>query len=812
LFLYSYLRLSVPIRVFIFYQPPCRYFFIGPIKKNYNFNPEKLLSSLMKNMPVNILKIFILLGFLIFSRDIKAQKVAVVLSGGGSRGAAHIGVLKALEENNIPIDYITGTSIGAMVAAMYASGFSPEEIEAYFVSGNFARLTSSQVDNRYSYYYKKDLPDAGWIDLDLDFKKNISAILPENMISTVEMDFKLMKLFAGASAVSEYNFDNLFIPFRCTASDIDSNQTIVLSSGDLGKSVRASLTFPFHFKPIKIDNRLLFDGGMYNNFPLDVALKDFKPDVIIGSKVAGNYSKPDPDDVLSQIQNMLMSDTDFKINPDSGILIEPPVAKVDLLDFSKSQEFINSGYDETNLHIESIKKLISKSRDRSEVMQKREKFNKNKPDYLIDSIQIDGLNRHEASYVYRTLLHKSSEVSLDEIEPEYFNLATDDKLEINSACMKFDSVSGKYTLCMEIKSADKFLLKFGGNISTRIANQAFVELEYKYLFRDALRLKANVYFGRFYSSALLGGRLDFPSKLPVYLGGRLVYNHFDFFKSNIHFFSDITPSFLIQDDNYFKLYAGIPTSKTGKLETAATIAVLEDEYYQSNIFSREDTADQTQFRCYSGSLSWEMNSLNRKQFASAGAKFLISVSYVSGNEIFTSGSLSNVVDNSEQNHSWGMVKLIWDNYFEKLGPVQFGFYGELYLSNQNLFGNYTASLLAAPAFEPVPESKTLFLPNFRAYNYGTVGLKAVVSLSKRFDLRAEAYVFQPYREILRSEDNTAHLGGEFEKRYLMATGALVYHTFFGPISLTANYFDNPEGEFYLTLNIGYIIFNKRAYD
>ena len=766
----------------------------------------------MKNMPVNIIKIFILLGFLIFLGDINAQKVAVVLSGGGSRGAAHIGVLKALEENNIPIDYITGTSIGAMVAGLYAAGYSPDEIEEFFVSNEFSRFTSKEVDNRYSYYYKKDLPDAGWVDLDLDFRKNISAILPSNLISSVEMDFKLMKLFAGAGAVANYNFDKLFIPFRCTAADIDSNQTIVLRNGDLGKSVRASLTFPFYFKPIQINDKLLFDGGMYNNFPSDVALKEFNPDVIIGSKVAGNYPKPDPDDILSQIQNMLMNDTDFKIHQDSGILIEPPVDETDLLDFSKSQEFINSGYDETNKHLDKIKNLITNFRDVEDVRNSRDKFNSRKPDYLIDSVRINGLNIHEVKYVYRTLLHKSHEVSLDEIEPEYFNLATDDKLEINSSCMRFDSLIGKYILYMDVKPADRFLLKFGGNISTRIANQAFVELQYKYLFRDALRLKTNVYFGKFYTSALLGGRLDFPGKLPVYLGGRLVYNRFDYFKSNIHFFEDVTPSFLIQKDNYFKIYAGIPATKTGKLEAAATLAVLEDNYYQSNIFSREDTADQTQFSCYSGSLSWELNSLNRKQFASAGAKFLISASYVSGNEIFTSGSLSNVVDNTEQNHGWGMVKLIWDNYFEKLGPVHLGFYGELYLSNQNLFSNYTASLLAAPAFEPIPESKTLFLPNFRAYNYGAVGLKAVINLSKRFDLRAETYIFQPHQQILKAEDNTAYFGGEFENRYFMASGVLVYHTFFGPVSLTANYFDTPDEKFYFALNIGFIIFNKRAFE
>ena len=764
----------------------------------------------MKTTSIGLLKIVLVFAFVLAWQWVMPQKVAVVLSGGGSRGAAHIGVLKALEENNIPIDYITGTSIGAMVAGLYAAGYSPEEIEAIFVSNDFSLLTTNEIAKRYSYYYKKDFPDAGWIDLDLNFRKNISSLLPSNTISTVELDYNLMKLFAGASAAANYDFDQLFIPFRCTAADIDSNQTIVLQNGNMGKSIRASLTFPFYIKPIQIDDKLLFDGGMYNNFPLDVAIEDFKPDIIIGCKVAGNFSKPDPDDVLSQIQNMLMSDTDFEISADIGILIEPSVQKVDLLDFSKSSEFIKSGYDETENRLEEIKELITTYRNTEEVRQRRKDFNSRKPAYKIDSVQIDGLNKREAMYVYRSLLRKSKEVSLDEIEAEYFNLATDDKLEIRSSCMRYDSIKGKYTLHMDIKPADKFLLKFGGNISTRIANQAFVELQYKHLFKDALRLKSNVYFGKFYTSFLLGGRVDFPAKLPVYLGGRLVYNHYDYFKSNIYFFEDVTPSFIIQDDNYFKIFAGIPATKTGKLEAAATIAMLEDEYYQSNIFSREDTADQTKFSCYSGSLSWELNSLNRKQYASSGAKFRLSVAYVGGKEKFTSGSLSNEVDDPENNHNWGTIGLVWDDYFKKLGPVQLGFYGELYLSNQDIFSNYTSSLISAKAFEPVPESKTIFLPHFRAYNYGAAGIKGVINLFRNFDLRVEGYIFQPYQEILESKDQTAYLGDTFAKRYFMASGALVYQTFLGPLSLNANYFDNPETKFYLALNFGFIIFNKRA--
>ena len=101
-----------------------------------------------------------------------------------------------------------------------------------------------------------------------------------------------MEWFAEAGAACNYNFDELAIPFRCVASDISENKFIVLKQGNLDKAIRASMTFPFYFKPIRIENKLMWDGGMYNNFPVDVLIEEFKPEIIIGSKAASNYGPP----------------------------------------------------------------------------------------------------------------------------------------------------------------------------------------------------------------------------------------------------------------------------------------------------------------------------------------------------------------------------------------------------------------------------------------------------------------------------------------------------------------------------------------
>lgn len=149
-----------------------------------------------------------------------AQKVGVVLSGGGAKGAAHVGFLKALEANNIPIDYIAGTSMGAVVAGLYAAGYSPYEIEYIFTSEEFIKASKGELNNSDLFFFNEKEKDASWINFKLSRKNKIIESLPTNFINPAALDFKTMTLFAGPEAAANYNFDSLFVPFRCVAADI----------------------------------------------------------------------------------------------------------------------------------------------------------------------------------------------------------------------------------------------------------------------------------------------------------------------------------------------------------------------------------------------------------------------------------------------------------------------------------------------------------------------------------------------------------------------------------------------------------------
>ena len=168
----------------------------------------------MKNIEPFIRFSFIVL-LLSLSTLCSAQKVGLVLSGGGVRGMAHIGVIKALEENNIPIDFIAGTSAGAIVACMYAQGYSGIQMDSIVKTDDFLNWATGVIDEDYSYYFRKKEDNASWISLKFALDSVISTSLPTNIISSIPYDYSLLENTTAVIAKANYNFDSLFIPFFC---------------------------------------------------------------------------------------------------------------------------------------------------------------------------------------------------------------------------------------------------------------------------------------------------------------------------------------------------------------------------------------------------------------------------------------------------------------------------------------------------------------------------------------------------------------------------------------------------------------------
>ena len=249
------------------------------------------------------------------------EKVGLVLSGGGAKGIAHVGVIKALEENGIPVDYVAGTSMGAIVGSLYSCAWSPEEMMAMFTSKDFADWSSGVIPPGREYYFNKSDPTPKWLSLNFNPKDTtdmLAQILPSHLISPIPMNIEFLRIFSPYTEQSGGDFNKLMVPFRCVCSDVYHKHKIVCKDGSLGDAVRASMSFPLVFKPIEMDGVLVYDGGIYDNFPVDVMVEDFNPDFIIGVSVSSPDSKPIQGDVYSQLEDMIIQNNSYTVPAERG--------------------------------------------------------------------------------------------------------------------------------------------------------------------------------------------------------------------------------------------------------------------------------------------------------------------------------------------------------------------------------------------------------------------------------------------------------------------------------------------------------------
>src|ERR1019366_3961139 len=352
----------------------------------------------------------------------------------------------------------------------------------------------------------------------------------------IAMDFGLMELL-GAPAASKNNFDSLFIPFRCVASDIEKKKSVVFRTGDLAEAVRASVAYPFYIPPIMVDGKLLFDGGLYNNFPSNIMYNDFFPDFIIGSNVSSN-SSPDEDNLFSQIKCMLQSKSNYNTLCEGGVIIEPNT-EVGLFNFSNPQPIIDSGYAATMRKIDFIKQYVERRTDPVELESKRKAYKAEEPKIMFDNIYIEGLNKNQSEYARRVLRQKQKQVSMEVIKQGYFRLASDNKIKSINPKVKFNPQTGFYDLYLKIKKERDIITYFGGNFSNRPISEGFVGVQYNYLGRFATTVMANAYFGKLYNSAQLKTRFDFPFKIPIYIEPNITYNNWDYYTSSNNFLQDV---------------------------------------------------------------------------------------------------------------------------------------------------------------------------------------------------------------------------------------------------------------------------------
>lgn len=275
-------------------------------------------------------------------------KVGLVLSGGAARGLAHIGVLKALEEQGVHIDAIAGTSMGAVVGGLYASGYSIEELEHLARTLDWQQALSDAPPRKDVPFRRKQDDRDFLVKQKLSFRDDGSLGLPLGVIQGQNLSLLLESKLAHTADIRD--FDKLPIPFRAVATDIASGEKVVFRRGHLPQVVRASMSIPAVFAPVELDGRLLVDGGMVDNIPVDVVREmgvDMAIVVDIGTPLRSRKQLATVVDVLNQSITLMTrrnSEEQLASLHRDDILVQPALAAFGLTDFGRAQDMIDAGY------------------------------------------------------------------------------------------------------------------------------------------------------------------------------------------------------------------------------------------------------------------------------------------------------------------------------------------------------------------------------------------------------------------------------------------------------------------------------------
>jgi NTE family protein len=273
-------------------------------------------------------------------------RIGLALSGGGARGAAHVGVLRVLEELNVPVDYVAGTSMGSIIGGLYASGMTPDQIEAALKAMDWDNIFSDRPPRVERPFRRKRDDDLYLVKSKPGFTHG-KLEFPSGAIQGQKFDLALRQLVQHVSTVGD--FDDLPIPFRAVASDIGTGKPVVLGSGDLAMAMRASMAVPGAFAATEIDGRLLVDGGITNNLPIDV-VRDMGADIVIAVDISTPLSPPEGVRNMLEITGQLTSimtranvELQIATLTERDVLLVPDLGEIGSGDFKEAVKAIETG-------------------------------------------------------------------------------------------------------------------------------------------------------------------------------------------------------------------------------------------------------------------------------------------------------------------------------------------------------------------------------------------------------------------------------------------------------------------------------------
>lgn len=483
----------------------------------------------------------------------KDIKVGLVLSGGGAKGLAHIGALKVMEESGVKIDYIGGTSMGAIVGALYASGYTANQLDSIFRSIDFEKLIQDNLPRSAKTFYEKEASERYAITLPFNnFKVNIPAAISKGQ----NIYNLLANLLNHVNHINDFN--KLPTPFFCIATDVESGQPVLLDKGYLPEAIMASGAFPSLFQPVEIDNRVLIDGGVVNNYPID-ELRALGANIVIGVDVQDALADRDAlksaTGILLQINNYRTVNDMKKKSKQTDIYIKPDISDFTVVSFDKGAQIIENGEKAARKRFNALEDLGRKHH----IFTNKEPV-KIQDSVTISNVFIEGSETHSRAYIRGKLRYDVEKpISFNKLHQGINNLLATNNFETARYKLK-PSANGMHDFTIKVKETpNNMFLRLGAHYDDLYKSAALINLTKKkllfnddvasldFIIGDNVRYNFEYYIDKgFYWSIGLKSRLDeFSHNVSSSLIGQQ-YN----ITPNINFvdvdYVDITNQFYVQ--------------------------------------------------------------------------------------------------------------------------------------------------------------------------------------------------------------------------------------------------------------------------
>ena len=407
-----------------------------------------------------------------FAQEQKKPKIGLVLSGGGAKGFAHIGVLKVLEEAGVKVDYIGGTSMGAVVGGLYASGYNAAQIDSIFQATDFNELINDFIPRSSKNFYERRNDESYALALPFNkFKIGIPEALSKgmynyNLLSRITRNVRHIK-----------DFNKLPTPFLCIGTNIETGKEVLLNKGNLAQAMIASSAFPSLFSPVEIDGEILVDGGVVNNYPIEEVRKlgaDFIIGVDVQHDLLDRNQLKDATKILIQITNLHSIERMKKNVDNTDIYIRPDITQYSVISFDKGKDIITKGEEATFAVFEQLKKLVDESNP----------YKKPELKLISDSLYIKNINstrldNYTKEYVYGKLRFKpKSKISYNDFLKGINNINATQNFSAIS--YSFDPNEDGVDLNLNLKeNSTKTYLKFGLHYDNLFKSGVLVNLTRK---------------------------------------------------------------------------------------------------------------------------------------------------------------------------------------------------------------------------------------------------------------------------------------------------------------------------------------------